>query len=58
MGCNTNRFGQKPNEKFPGAFVARPTLLSNKNKVSFKGLHIMKFNNGDDFDYKALYPSL
>lgn len=58
MGCNTNRFGQKPNEKFPGAFVARPTLLSNKNKVSFKGIHIMKFNNGDDFDYKALYPSL
>jgi len=58
MGNNVNRFGSKPDEKFPGAFVARPTKLSNKNKVFARGVYIMKFNNGDDFDYKALYPSL
>lgn len=58
MGCNINRFNQKPDDKIPGAFVAKPTLISNKNKVLMKNIHIMKFYNGDDFDYKALYPSL
>ena len=58
MGNNLNRFGKKPEEKFPGAFVARPTLLSDRNKVKCRGYAIMKFLNGNDFDYKALYPSL
>ena len=58
MGDNHNRFGEKPNEKFPGAFVASPLLLSDKNKVKIQGRPIMKFENANDFDYKALYPSL
>ena len=58
MGDNHNRFGQKPKEKFPGAFVASPLLLSDKNKVKINGRPIMKFLNANDFDYKALYPSL
>ena len=58
MGNNINRFGHKPEEKFPGAFVAKPTKLTDKYKYKANGYAIMKFANGDDFDYKALYPSL
>ena len=58
MGNNHNRFGKKPTEKFPGAFVASPLLLSDKNRVKINGRSIMKFLNANDFDYKALYPSL
>ena len=58
MGNNINRFNSPPDVKFPGAFVARPNKLTDKNKVKCKGYPIMKFTNADDFDYKALYPSL
>lgn len=58
MGENVNRFGSKPEEKFPGAFVARPEKLSDRNKVKIKETPISKFNNANDFDYKRLYPSL
>lgn len=58
MGNNINRFNPPPDVKFPGAFVARPEKLTDKNKVKCKGYPIMKFTNADDFDYKALYPSL
>lgn len=58
IGENINKFGEKPTEKFGGAFVADPTKLSNRNKVKANGKFINKFNNGNDFDYKRLYPSL
>lgn len=58
MGENINKFGKKPKEKFPGAYVASPLLLSDKNKVKLGNRAINKFNNTNDFDYKALYPSL
>lgn len=58
MGENINKFGKKPNEKFPGAYVASPALLSDKNKVKLNSRAINKFNNTNDFDYKSLYPSL
>lgn len=58
MGENINKFGEKPTEKFGGAFVADPTKLSTRNKVKANGKFINKFNNGNDFDYKRLYPSL
>ena len=58
MGENINKFGEKPTEKFGGAFVADPTKLSNRNKIKANGKFINKFNNGNDFDYKRLYPSL
>lgn len=58
MGENVNKFGKKPKEKFPGAYVASPILLSDKNKVKINSKPINKYNNTNDFDYKALYPSL
>lgn len=59
LGNNVNKFGQKPDKKFPGAFVANPKLLTNRNKLVARGGKIInKFNNGNDFDYKRLYPSL
>lgn len=58
IGENINKFGEKPTEKFGGAFVADPTKLSNHNKIKANGKYINKFNNGNDFDYKRLYPSL
>ena len=58
MGENVNKFGTKPDEKFAGAFVADPLLLSNRNKIKSNGKYINKFNNANDFDYKRLYPSL
>lgn len=58
MGGNINRYGSEPDVKFPGAFVAKPSKLSDRNKVKCKGYPIMKFTNADDFDFKALYPSL
>lgn len=58
LGENINKFGEKPTKKFGGAFVADPTKLSNHNKIKANGKYINKFNNGNDFDYKRLYPSL
>ena len=58
LGENVNKFGEPPTEKFPGAFVADPNLISNKNKMLANGKYINKFNNTNDFDYKRLYPSL
>ena len=58
MGNNHNKFGSKPTEKFPGAFVADAKNISDRNKVHIKGHPIDKFLNANDFDYKALYPSL
>ena len=59
IGNNANKFGTRPDKKFPGAFVAPPNLLTNRNKLrTLSGFVIDKFNNGNDFDYKRLYPSL
>ena len=58
MGNNVNKFGEKPDQKFPGAFVARPDKLSDLNKVKVYDIPINKYNNANDFDYKRLYPSL
>lgn len=59
MGNNINKFGKKPEDKFPGAFVADPNKVSGKNKVTtMDGYKMYKYYNGNDFDYKSLYPSL
>ena len=58
LGENVNKFGEPPEDKFPGAFVADPNLISTKNKMLANGKYINKFNNTNDFDYKRLYPSL
>ena len=58
IGNNINKFGQKPTDKFPGAFVARPEKMTDKNKIKANGIYIWKYANANDFDYKRLYPSL
>lgn len=59
MGNNINKFGKKPEDKFPGAFVADPNKVSDKNKAANIDIYkICKYYNGNDFDYKSLYPSL
>lgn len=54
---NGNAFNPKPTEKYDGAYVAPPELLSDLYKIKINGIPINVIENGDDFDYKALYPS-
>lgn len=56
MGCNANKSNQKVG--FPGAYVADPKNLSDKPKYKINNKSIMVCPNLDDFDYKALYPSI
>ena len=56
MGDNVNKSNEK--QGFPGAFVADPTLLSEKPRMKINGRATMLCDNLDDFDYKALYPSI
>ena len=55
-GCNANKSNEKTG--FPGAYVADPKLVSDKPKKKINGRPIMVCNNLNDFDYKALYPSI
>lgn len=55
LGNNINKSNEKVG--FAGAFVADPTLLSDKPKLKIDGHPTMLCNNLDDFDYKALYPN-
>ena len=56
MGNNINKSNQKVG--FPGAFVADPLLVSDKPKLKINGTPVMLCDNLNDFDYKALYPSI
>ena len=58
IGNNTNKFNDKPTEKFPGAFVADPRKLKDNAKMSINGVKVNLLNNLDDYDYKSLYPSI
>ena len=58
MGNNVNKFNQKPDVKFPGAFVADPLKVNNYSRMCIYGRFIDIFNNLDDFDYASLYPSI
>lgn len=55
-GNNVN--ANTPKVKFPGAFVANPKLNSDYSKMVLNGRPVSIFDNLDDFDYKALYPSI
>ena len=55
---NTNKFNDKPTEKFPGAFVADPRKLKDNAKMSINGVKVNLLNNLDDYDYKSLYHSI
>ena len=56
MGNNNNKHNQK--DSFAGAFVADPTLVSDKPKIKINDIPTMLCDNLKDFDYKALYPSI
>ena len=58
IGNNINRFNKKPEEKFPGAFVADPLKVNDYSRVRIRGRAIDVFNNCVDFDYSSLYPSI
>lgn len=58
LGNNVNRFNSKPTSKFPGAFVADPSRINDYSRLRIYGRLTDIFDNSDDYDYSALYPSL
>ena len=56
MGNNTNKFNPKPENKFPGAYVAAMDRIRDTSKIKLNGIPIRVFNNLNDFD-KALSPN-
>lgn len=50
MGNNVNAFNTKPDEKFPGAFVADPAKVNSYSRLRIFGKVVDVFNNCDDFD--------
>lgn len=59
LGNNVNRFNEKDNTKYSGAFVANPTLISDKIKTKTTlGSNISLINNVIDYDYTRMYPSI
>lgn len=63
IGNNINKFLDKPKDKYDGAFVAKPTLVSPTNAVhlTYDGIGatpINVYHNANDFDYKSMYPSI
>lgn len=57
-GNNVNKGNAKPTEKFTGAYVASPLNIADDAKLKIFGVPVPIYDNGDDFDYKSLYPSL
>lgn len=58
IGNNKNKFNPKPTEKYPGAHVADPRKINPYAKYKINNIPILAFNNLDDYDYKAMYPSI
>lgn len=58
IGNNVNKFNEKPKDKFPGAFVAESLAIHPSLKVRVNGVPVKVYRNGDDFDFKSLYPSI
>lgn len=58
IGNNVNKSNQKPDTKFPGAFVADPRKTNDYAKMTIGGVPVNLFNNLDDYDYSSLYPSI
>lgn len=55
---NKNKFNKKSEEKYPGAHVAHPRKTNPYAKYKINGIPVLLFDNLDDFDYKAEYPSI
>lgn len=56
--CGNNVNQNNPKVSFPGAFVADPKYNSDYSKLKINGRPVSIFDNLNDFDYKALYPSI
>lgn len=56
MGNNVNKDNTKT--KFPGAFVSDPRMNSDYSKKRINNKPVSIYDNLNDFDYKALYPSI
>lgn len=57
-GNNINKFKDPPTEKYEGAFVSDPTLISDICKDTINRYPINRARNAIDFDFTSLYPSL
>lgn len=57
IGNNINRYNTKPEEKFPGAFVADPLKINDYARVKIFGRPVNVFDNCQDQDYSAMYPN-
>lgn len=58
IGNNTNKWNEKPEEKYPGAMVGDTTHNSTYAVVYINGMPTLLAMNVVDYDYKALYPSI
>ena len=58
LGNNYNRNNTKPSTKFDGALVGDPLKVGDYSKLRLNNIPIRVYDNLDDFDYKALYPSI
>ena len=56
IGNNVNQ--NTPKVSFPGAFVADPKLNGDYSRLRISGRPVSIYDNLNDFDYKALYPSI
>ena len=50
IGNNVNKFNDKPETKFPGAYVADMLRIKDISKIKIGGVPISVFNNLNDFD--------
>ena len=56
MGNNVNK--DTPKAQFPGAWCSDPSKINDYSKVKVYGKPISVYDNLNDFDYRALYPSI
>lgn len=54
FGNNTNKFNPKPENKFPGAFVAQMDRIKDTSKIRIGGIPISVFNYLVDFDKRIV----
>lgn len=58
LGNNINIYNEIPTTKYPGAQVGNPKNNSDKLKMKYNDAPVNIVENGVDFDYTALYPSI
>ena len=50
MGNNVNKFNEKPDSKYFGAYVSSPDMITDDSKMKINGKPMYLFENLDDFD--------